>query len=116
MLKKSLLSFLSVSMLSSVCYAGGPTPSYYPKVSAISCIISSSNSSSYFWNDTKDCNDAILSHYAKGVNYKGVFKYGDGSEVAFDGFISPGNGYTPPSRPGKKLIAITDTNAMWVNW
>lgn len=116
MLKKTLFSFLSLSMLSTVCYAGGETPSYYPKVSAISCVMSSSASSSFFWNNTRDCNNAISSQYAKGVHYEGTFKYEDGSEVAFSGFISPGQGYTPPSNPGKKLTSIINSKATWVNW
>lgn len=114
--KKTLFSLLSLSLLSSVCHAGGEAPTYYPNVSAISCIMSSSTSSSFFWNNTKECNNVVSSKYAKGVHYKGAFKYDDGSEVAFSGFITPSQGYTPPSNPGKKLTAIINSSATWVNW
>ncbi|MDM2845534.1 hypothetical protein OGY83_18110 [Citrobacter sp. Cpo090] len=116
MLKKMLITSLSLFMFSNVSHAGGEAPSYYPRVAAITCIMSSSSSSSYFWNNTKDCNDAVTSGYAKGVQYKGIFKYEDGSEVTFNGFITPSQGYTPPHLPGKKAVAILNASASWANW
>ncbi|HGH3389749.1 TPA: hypothetical protein ACJIKV_004447 [Citrobacter freundii] len=117
MLKKILITSLSLSVLSSVSYAGGETPSYYPSVDPIYCVISSSSSnSSYIWHNTDACNKAVESGFAKGVNYKGLFKYEDGSELTFSGFISPTHNYTPPHATGKKVVAILNTSSSWANW
>ncbi|WP_144243116.1 hypothetical protein [Citrobacter sp. S-77] len=115
MLKKMLIASLSLSMFSSVSYAGGEPSSYYPSVAPISCVMSTSANPSYIWSNTEDCNKAVTSGYAKGVYYKGKFKYEDGSESAFNGFITPNQGYTPPHHAGKKLVAILDASASWAN-
>lgn len=116
MFKKMLITSLSLSLFSSVSYAGGEAPSYYPKVEPIYCVMSSSSSPSFFWNNTEVCNNVVDSKFAKGVYYKGTFKYEDGTEVAFSGSIGPDRSYTPFHPAGKKLVAILNTSSTWVNW
>ncbi|MEG2265419.1 MAG: hypothetical protein RSC68_13925 [Acinetobacter sp.] len=116
MFKKMLIASLSLSIFSSVSYAGGEAPSYYPSVEPIYCVMSSSSNQSFFWNNTEVCNKVVDSKFAKGVSYKGTFKYDDGSELGFSGLISPSNSYTPSHPTGKKVVALLNTSATWVNW
>lgn len=117
MLRKALLiSAIAGGAFSSTSYAGGPTPSIYPSVSPINCVISSSAHSAYTWRDSSGCNEAVSSGFAKGVHYEGTFKYNDGSSIAFSGFITPTQGYTPPHQKGKQVVALIDARASWAKW
>lgn len=115
MFKKMLIASLSLSIFSSVSHAGGGAPSYHPSVEPINCVMSSSSNQSFFWNNTEACNQVVDSNFAKGVYYKGTFKYNDGSESGFSGLIGPNNGYAPSHPAGKKVVALLNTSATWVN-